>query len=278
MARQRAGSSSDAISQLPAELLADIIKELPLYDICRARRLSKHIKNVIDTNQSAILRPLMNAQKARIKSDFKILHCKTKSDLRTAFQAFLDYYGVNSVRYARWNTAFKFFSSYMAQNYRGTENGITVWTIVGCVALCGDLMSDSAANTQTRDSGISMLAKDAFKAGELGLSQQIGTLRGLSVPTTSSRCPVKDGLPRFYLTNQIPYADDKVLKDDSLCLGLCESVVAMLGLPTMRPCRRSAYCTKSHAMWALASRSWQSGGKKLSLFEQAALLEDIFIW
>jgi hypothetical protein len=107
----------DRLSPLPTELMAKILKQLSTREICRARTLCRHFKELVDANQTDILRSLIAAHKARIKADHKALHCKTIPNFESAFKGFVDYYGRIEGELARADVADRFFTQYIERVY-----------------------------------------------------------------------------------------------------------------------------------------------------------------
>ena len=101
----------------------------------------------------------------------------------------------------------------------------------------------------------------------------------LTIPFEKT-CYQKEDFPRYFLSR---YRSEKhktppVNIRRTWYIASCWNVLEVLELPILTRHDAFVYCFKTHAIWKLANQSWKKKGKKMSLFEQAALLEDMFIW
>lgn len=75
-----ADDHADHISTIPPEVALEIADYLSLREVIRMRLLSKHWRNVVDTNAANLLKPAIAKNKARIRKDYTTLLCTGSLD------------------------------------------------------------------------------------------------------------------------------------------------------------------------------------------------------
>jgi hypothetical protein len=270
---------ADRLSALPTELMTKILKQLSTREICRARTLCRHFKELVDANQSDILRSLIAAHKARIKADHKALHCRTILNFGSAFKGFVDYYGRINEELARADVADRFFTQYIERVYGRLhhQNNLLHRAALTTILKIVTEPEFFVRNQLNLFEYAKILDILALRLGDDSLAHCLGSIMPIGLPKTS-RCHEKTSFPRYFLTRYNPTAKVHPSITNGWCIGVSGNLLSSLGLPSMRPTNRFAYCVKSHKLWSIANQAWRKQGKKLSLFEQAALLEDTFIW
>jgi hypothetical protein len=84
----------DRLTALPTELLVDIVKRLPVQEICRLRSLSRHLRAFVDTNQGQLTRDLINYHRTRINREYTNLTDLSDCDIIDALRRYDSHYGL----------------------------------------------------------------------------------------------------------------------------------------------------------------------------------------
>ncbi|GAB7322667.1 hypothetical protein MBLNU13_g03572t2 [Cladosporium sp. NU13] len=92
--RSALAEGEDRLTALPTELLASIVEQLPVREMCRLRSLSRHFRNFIDTNQGLLTQNLVSHHRARINREYKLLTDLSDSDIVDALRRYDSHYDV----------------------------------------------------------------------------------------------------------------------------------------------------------------------------------------
>lgn len=94
--RAPATEGKDHLAALPAELLVNIVEQLPVREICRLRSLSRHFRDFVDTNQNASTRDLVSYHRARINREYRLLTDLSGRDIIDTLRRYVSHYGFYS--------------------------------------------------------------------------------------------------------------------------------------------------------------------------------------
>lgn len=269
------------LTALPTEILAQIVSTLSPKEICRARTLSKFFKAFVDTNQSALLRPSITYHKARIIEDYKALTQTSGLDFSTALCKCIGYYGRFRDVSAREDATLRFTFQYLDNaDERAKDQFINFRPeTISVIAMWLLHRPENQRNPQPifKTSALVMLGWEISYLLSPTDGIEIPTLQPMD-PATNSQLQESSSFPRFFLTRCRDTIVVPPATRHARCTCTSEDIITWLGLPSMRPSRHFAYCVESHRMWSLVNKAWLKRGTKLSMFEKAALLEEIFIW
>jgi len=83
----------DHLTALPNELLATIVEQLPVREMCRLRSLSRHFRDFVDTNQGLLTQGLISYHRTRINREYSNLTDLSDCDIVRALRRYKSHYG-----------------------------------------------------------------------------------------------------------------------------------------------------------------------------------------
>ena len=86
--------SKDRLTALPPELLAGVVEQLPVREICRLRSLSRHLRDFVDTNQGLLTQNVFSRHRDRIHREYKLLTDLSDCDIVDALRRYDSHYGL----------------------------------------------------------------------------------------------------------------------------------------------------------------------------------------
>ena len=248
--------------------------------LCQLRRLNKFFKLFISANKSAILRPMITHHRARINARGESLLQIAGLGFRTALGRFFSYYGCIGNNDALTDVIDSFCKQYVREAHSGAS-GVPQATLEGYFAVTAKVLCMSGRMpgpaTDMRER-LSQRIDEFFS----NLANQTGdhiTMESLqSTDLFVGPCYTeKLGAPIFFLTPRAGCIGRSTRVERGKYRGISEDAATMLGLPSFGPNQLFAYCVKTLEICQLVFRAWESG-TPLCLFEEAAVLEETFIW
>jgi hypothetical protein len=92
--RQIAHKDEDFFTALPNELLAHIIKQLPVREICRIRELNRRLRSFVDTNERGLVAEVTKHHLDRIHTEHRLLTDFSNCDIFDVLRRFHSHYGL----------------------------------------------------------------------------------------------------------------------------------------------------------------------------------------
>lgn len=84
----------DHLTALPAELLVDIVEQLPVREMCRLRSVSRQLRDFVDANQGLLTQDHIDYHQARIHDEYKLLTDLSGCDIVDALRRYDNHYGI----------------------------------------------------------------------------------------------------------------------------------------------------------------------------------------
>ena len=278
----------DHLTALPNELLATIVEQLPVREICRLRSLSRHFRDFVDTNQGLLTQELINCHRTRINREYTNLTDLSDCDIVDALRRYDNYYGLECDEPAiivaqASHPPFKVAAVSLDLQLNWTRShgpiptgrGARATQWIGLYCMLRDM-----ENLLRRDRILEHIWTNAYPALLAG-SAEAEEFVAKFTELVSTRARVSyEFVPRFFLTRRKVYGfygsgrretheghcDDSQPSKLQLLLGLPD---LQLGDGTL------AYCSMFGDAIELVDEVDQGPS---TVLKQAAIIEDVFIW
>lgn len=281
--RSPLAEGEDHLTALPAELLVDIVEQLPVREICRLRSVNRHLRDFVDANQGLLTQDLIGYHQARIHDEYKLLTDLSGCDIVDALRRYDSHYGIvrddQDTLAVRKSEAvsptfdFHWMAShhFPAGTYRASDRWRQIYSLMS-----GTAQTEQHAQVQ-RMAVTLCLQNHVWSPGFADAEAFIAKL----AQVTSTRVDAAYvAVPSNFITKR-KVDDTKYMYRLQTHEGLADrrekfELEQLLGLPDLGPTEGSlAYCLSSGETASLVCSMTQGRSSKL---KQAAIIEEIFIW
>lgn len=274
----------DHLTALPAELLVNVVEQLPVREICRLRSLSRHVRDFVDTNQGRLTQGLISCHRTRINDEYKLLTDLSHCDIIDALRRYDSHHGLDPETDAPCpHHSFKQSAMTLTLNHnwlRSHRLPSTVqhkraghWLQMSYFLISAD---DSAKcrnfltsvwDTTDHPRSFGFTEGDSFVAKFMEL---LATRGGVAHGT----------VPPYFLTERkvtpIYSCPSAKTREGHCDYGKTSKLLLLLRLPDLRQDEGTlAYCSMSGNAMNLVDEVNQGPS---TVLKQAAVIEDIFIW
>lgn len=269
-------AKDERLMALPAELLIGIIAFLPSCEAVILRGVNKQMKHFVDCNALAINKGNILYNRKRVARRLDSL-TNTKHLLPTdALARWIAYYGIpnESGVICGGDLLSDIANAYHddcnpvrmpgRDLYEFQREFVTLWA-----STYKDTPRSSGGDNILKEIVRQLLVNSNAQCSPEHLKkmcQQILDPRLMDGPHYSTRF----GAPKFFITK------NTFLKPGEARQGLCPTISDNLYIPALPTPSGLTYCVKTRKVANLAG--YAASGLNLSLFQQAALLEEVFIW
>jgi hypothetical protein len=248
-------ASTDHFSALAVELQVKTFKQMPVRDIFRARRVSKNIKAVIDNNDNAIFKHIIQCERRRIAEPADGLKKVSALLLADALEWFVSSRGA-------WNshnleeTLECFVSHYYDEKYA------CIWGQRGWHELNGVATSFVFGKHSGEELGLRMNSF-AMDVGDEGLIEDAESLRRL------------DGTKRCVIIDDPPYAFTSTVTSTPF---LTQRMLEALRLPELPVTPRFHYDISTERLYKRLEMASCLQDGEIDMNLTAAALDEIYIY
>ena len=273
----------DHLTALPAELLADIVEQLPVREICQLRSLSCHFREFVDTNQGMLTQDHISYHQARIHDEYKLLTDLSDCDIVDALRRYDSHYGfvkggpdMSALRkFEAVSSTFNF--NWMKSHHlvaAGTHRASDTWVLFYSLM---SVAKGAESHTQLQKKAVRMcLRYHVWSPGFTDVQAFVAKL----TQVTSTRVDVAyAAIPSNFITRR--KLDTRYIGPFQTHEGLVNrqgdtELEQLLGLPDLDSTDGLlAYCSSSRKTASLVRELKQGRSARL---KQAAIIEEIFVW
>lgn len=271
----------DRLTTLPHELLAGVVAYLPARQICRLRQINKILKSFVDDNATSLTRYSVayNRQRlhARLDNLLNIKHLLPSE----AVARWVSYYGFQG--FPDDLGELDEMCDYVAEHYYGEENPTRLRDLTMVYSFMKHFIDDWAIINLTGGKDVSGRQVPVTE------TEYLHTARSIKVGYTAEQvarmqAQVKD--PKFFdgphYTSALGRpAEETWVTRRTLPFEHRRNFTAYLkrlGVPRLPSNESLMYCARTAEMAALADRAKSQTKITLTPLQQAALLEELFIW
>jgi hypothetical protein len=271
----------DHLSALPNELLASVVEQLPVQEICRLRSISRHFRDFVDTNQGHLTRDLVTHHHARINDEYKLLTDLSDCDIVDALRRYDSHYGFAVDGRITRSCVFKFESvpatlglNWIRSRRFPAADQDDFYEAGHWIQAYSDLSSQMGLEPRNDN-----LSEARVGTSHMWLSGSNGfnALRTKLAEVTSTRIDAAYSVvPFYFLTKRKVFRHDEKTRK-----GLCKhpemsKLERLLGLPELDHIECPlAYCSMAESTAQLVRKVDQGPSTRL---KEAAIIEKIFIW
>jgi hypothetical protein len=275
--------SEDHLTALPAELLVNIVEQLPVREICRLRSLSRHVRDFIDTNQGRLTQGLISYHRTRINFEYTYLTDLSDCDIIDALRRYDSHHGLDPETDAAFpHHSFKQSAMTLTMNHNWLRSHRLPSTVQHERA--GHWLQMSYFMISADDSECRKFLKSLWDTTPHPRS--FGFTEGDSfvakfMELLSTRDGVAHGtVPPYFLTERkvAPiYSCPAAKTREGHCdYGKTSKLLLLLRLPDLQQDEGTlAYCSMSGNAVHLVDEVDQGPS---TVLKQAAIIEEIFIW
>ena len=282
--RSPLAKGEDDLTALPAELLVDIVEQLPVREICRLRSVNRHLRDFVDANQGLLTQDLIGYHQARIHDEYKLLADLSGCDIVDALRRYDSHYGIvrdgpnmSAVRKSEAVSPtfnFNWMASHHLQaagTYRTSEKWKQMYSLMSCSQRAED-------RTIVQKLAVDRCLEDHVWSP--GFADAKAFLTKLAQVTSTRVDALYAAIPSIFITER-KVDDTRKIAQLQTHQGFANrreksELEQLLGLPDLDSTEGMlAYCSSSRKPASLVHGMAQGRSSKL---KQAAIIEEIFIW
>ena len=277
--------SKAPIYALPNELLVKILSDLPARQVVKVRQVSKVLKDCIDENEAAIMRPSMTKNQSRVVSQFRHIVDLAGIDIGEAMRRYYQYYGPDPISLIYADPCESFCHNWTVRNYdKLSELAMRKVSFALKSAIeeilqrCCDPYEAVAEQYlaiwspleehEYEKADFKQLVEDMAKVSHIDPVLDMSAAIPYSMPNYLSNIKGDEAygnhLRRFVKSN-----GDRE----------SETIEPWLGLPDLgKNCMLRYHVKAQAAWWIVENATRRHGMPTLSTSKRATVLEEIFIW
>lgn len=273
----------DHLTALPAELLADIVEQLSIREICRLRSLSCHFRDFVDTNEGLLTQDHISYHQARIRDEYKLLTDLSDCDIVDALRRYDSHYGfvrdgLDISTLIKSETVYPTFDFNWMRSHQfpaaGTHHASDTWMSIYSLV---SVTEKTKKHAQVQSIAVGLCIRNHLWSPNFTDAE---AFMAKLTQVTSTRVDVAYGaIPSNFITRRkldVRYIGSSETREGLANLQEETELEQLLGLPDLDSTDGClAYCSSSGQTASLIRELKQGRSARL---KQAAMIEEIFIW
>ncbi|KAK3058554.1 hypothetical protein LTR09_000118 [Extremus antarcticus] len=287
-------ATTDRLSAVPPELLIDIFSYLPASDMCRTRVLSKPWKDFVDANETRISLPTIRYHQQRLRSTYDALLYAYDVAFDELFKRIIGHYGIPGSANTQLEILGRLCGYYTTTRFhalqRTDQRGLTeaLRSFAYHAWQTGKPLEHGPIDCNTSDQCEQCLRrKETYRAdmaaakmfasiiGHEGLAHIVEAMHEIANASESLISEINyPDEPESWITHCYPSYDRPDPPTDTQV----RLLTASLGIPWLSWSDCVAYCAGSEQTLELIASVCKKRSVEATVFEEAAILGDIYIW